>query len=59
MLIIDEMENKDAYDRMKYVEFLDFLVRCSYLKFSDPKMHITEKAEKTIEILLKSRGLRR
>ena len=55
-LIVDEMGNADLYEKMKYIEFLEFLVRCAFLRFFEDCTTMQQKVEKVMDILLKPLG---
>lgn len=54
------MNQKEKYDRLTMPEFMEFLVRCSYLKY-EKLTHLTmlEKTERVLDILLKPLDCRR
>ncbi|CDW82841.1 UNKNOWN [Stylonychia lemnae] len=60
MTIIDEMNQKDKYERMVICEFLDFICRCAYVKFiEDSHLSILEKVERVLDLLFKTIDCRR
>ena len=44
---------------MKYVEFLEFLGRCAYAKFTEEEDHISEKLKMLLDELFPSFGVTR
>ncbi len=60
MTIMDEMNQKDRYDRMLLPEFMDFLCRCAFFKYKEmPSISFLEKVERVLDIMLKQVEKRR
>lgn len=49
MHVVQETTNKNLYDEMKYVEFLEFMGRCAYAKFKEFE---DEPMERKLEMFL-------
>eukprot|EP00347_Sterkiella_histriomuscorum_P021600 403333417 len=60
MSIIDEMNQKEKYERMTISEFFDFIVRCAYIKYKDEShLSMVEKTERVLDVLFKEINCRR
>lgn len=56
-LHVKEMDDIDKYDRLSFVEFIEFAARCAVLLFADrTELMLTEKIELVIEEMLKLSG---
>ena len=54
MTIVDEMNQKDKYEKMLFPEFLDFICRCAYFKYKEENhLSFIEKTERVLDIILK------
>ena len=59
MHLIQETTQKQIYDEMKYIEFVEFLGRCAHAKFTDEEDHIAEKLKMLLDELFPSFGMQR
>ena len=58
--VILETSQKQIYDEMKYVEFLEFLGRCAFAKYQDEEeTHISEKLKWLLDELFPAFGVTR
>lgn len=57
MSIMDEMESPDDFDRLYFVEFLEFLGRLADFLFED--IRLPTKLEMTLDKILKSHRFKR
>jgi len=54
------MNQKEKYDRMTFTEFMEFLVRCAFLKYEQlHHLSMLEKTERVLDILFKPTNCRR
>ena len=53
MIIVDEMNNKEKYDNMLLVEFLEFICRIAYAKYKDVNISFLEKVERILDLIFK------
>lgn len=50
MTVKDEVVNRTEYNKLKFVEFLEFVGRVADLKFQDePAIPLSEKIERTLD----------
>ena len=60
MHIVYETTQKNQYDEMKYVEFLELLGRCAYAKYKDEEdLEMPEKLKMLLDELLPNYGMTR
>jgi len=58
--IVDEMNQKDRYDNMLFVEFQDFICRCAYFKYKDQTTgQFVDRVERVLDVLFKQIEVRR
>ena len=54
MTIVDEMNQKDKYEKMLVPEFMDFLCRCAYLKYKgESQVSFVEKVERVLDVVFR------
>ena len=60
MAVVQDTTNKHMHDELKYVEFLEFLGRCAYIKYKDlPEMTMDERLIALFDELFPMYGLTR
>ena len=60
MHVISETTQKHVYDEMKYVEFLEFVGRCAYIKYIDEEeLSMVEKLKMLLDELFPTFGVQR
>lgn len=59
MSILDEMDDPDGYDRMVFVEFIEFISRCSSSIYASLNEHLGVKIEMFLDKFLPPFGFKR
>jgi hypothetical protein len=60
MTLVDEVVRKEEYDRLKYVEFLEFLGRVAHAKYlEDTDTPLSVKIERVLDDIFAVYGLKR
>ena len=59
MSVFNELIHNDNYNRMKFVEFLEFLGRVAHMKYKGTELTLTEKLEQLLDDIFFAYGLER
>lgn len=60
MTVRDEIQSREEYDKLRFVEFLEFIGRVAYTKyFEDEEMNLEAKIELILDAILPIFGFKR